>query len=87
MLSNSLLLLDKELSEGQLMQAARESLGIVWAELSKDWLPIKIPHCTLSIYISVSIQSKTSIAASAFFSEAAFSIRKKRPSLHTYIYK
>lgn len=24
-----------------------------WAELSKDWLPIKISHCTLSIYLSL----------------------------------
>ncbi|THG01415.1 hypothetical protein TEA_020193 [Camellia sinensis var. sinensis] len=32
---------------------ALESLGIAWAELSKDWLPRKILHFTLSIYLSL----------------------------------
>src|SRR3954466_12593866 len=26
-------------------------LSKAWTELSKDWLPIKIPHCTLSIVL------------------------------------
>ena len=25
---------------------------LAWAECCKDWLPIKIHHCTLSIYLS-----------------------------------
>lgn len=35
---------------------AWDFLGIAWVELSKDWLPIKIPHYTLyTIYIYIYI--------------------------------
>ena len=50
----------KDLSEIALVQPRKawDFLGIAWVELSKDWLPIKIPHCTLSISLSPSNQRR-----------------------------